>query len=419
MFTLIAIAIILVLVAIEIPIGVALLIASSIGLWLSPAGLLNVPIKLLDSTSSFVILALPLFILMGNLITEAGIAQRLIALAQSMVGGLRGGLAHVDVVTNMFVAEISGSPTADAAMLGKIFVPQMEKNGYPKEFAAAVTSAAAVIGGIIPPSISFIIYGAVTNTSIRDLFVAGIIPGILLGLFFMTVSYIYAVRRGFAKAESFSFERLRKALIAALVPLLIPIAVIGGLIYGIFTPTEAAAVGVVIALVYGVGGRLFSRKALYHSLVVSSRQSAAIMIIIAGAGLFGQLLALDQVPQNMASFLSHLGASRVEMLLLMNVVMLFVGLFLEPASAILIVVPLLYPIAMQYGINPVHFGVMIVVNLAIGQQTPPTAPVLLTVCATGDVKIKAVLPYMKYYLLAMLIALLLITFIPGLTLWLV
>lgn len=419
MFTLIAITILLVLVVIEIPIGFALIIASSVGLWLSPAGLLNAPIKLLDSTSNFVILALPLFILMGSLITEAGIAHRLIALAQSMVGWIRGGLAHVDVVTNMFVAEISGSPTADAAMLGKIFVPQMAENGYPKEFAAAVTSAAAVIGGIIPPSISFIIYGAVTNTSVRDLFVAGIIPGILLGLLFMIVSYLYAVRKGFARTQPFSMEHLWHALLDALVPLLIPIAVVGGLIFGVFTPTEAAAVGVVIALLYGLGTGLLSRQALYRSLVVSTHQSAAIMVIIAGAALFGQLLALDQVPQHLGALLSQMGANRIEMLLLINVVLLFVGLFLEPASAILIVVPLLYPIAMQYGVDPVHFGVMTVVNLAIGQQTPPTAPVLLTVCASAGLKIKPVLRYMTYYLLAMVVALLLITFIPELSLWLV
>lgn len=419
MFTLITITILLAFVVIEIPIGFALIIASSIGLWLSPAGLMNAPIKLFDSTSNFVILALPLFILMGSLITEAGIAHRLIALAQSIVGWIRGGLAHVDVVTNMFVAEISGSPTADAAMLGKIFVPQMEKNGYPKEFAAAVTSAAAVIGGIIPPSISFIIYGAVTNTSVRDLFVAGIIPGILLGLLFMVVNYIYAVRRGFARTQPFSMSHLWHSLIDALVPLLIPIAVVGGLIYGVFTPTEAAAVGVVIALLYGLGTGLLTRQALWRSLVVSTHQSAAIMVIIAGAALFGQLLALDQVPQHLGALLSHMGASRVEMLLLINVVLLFVGLFLEPASAILIVVPLLYPIATQYGVDPVQFGVMTVVNLAIGQQTPPTAPVLLTVCASANLKIKPVLGYMTYYLLAMLIALLLITFIPELSLWLV
>ncbi|TEA79999.1 TRAP transporter large permease [Allopusillimonas ginsengisoli] len=419
MFTTIAIIILLVLIVLEIPIGFALIIASSIGLWLSPAGLMNAPIKLLDSTSNFVILALPLFILMGALITEAGIARRLIDLAQSLVGWMRGGLAHVNVVTNMFVAEISGSPTADAAMLGKIFVPEMAENGYPKEFAAAVTSAAAVIGGIIPPSISFIIYGAVTNTSVRDLFIAGIIPGILLGFLFMVVSYLYAVRKGFTSTQPFSVNLLLRATRDALIPLLIPILVVGGLIYGVFTPTEAAGVGVVIALGYGLATRLLTRQAFYRSLVISTHQSAAIMVIIAGAALFGQLLALEQVPQHISAFLANMGASQIEMLLLVNIVLLFVGLFLEPASAILIVVPLLYPIVIQYGIDPVHFGVMTVVNLAIGQQTPPTAPVLLTVCAGSNLRIGPVLTYMKYYLVAMVIALMLITFVPELSLWLV
>jgi len=247
----VVIGLLLALIAIGMPIGFALMIAAALSMALTGIDLIMAPIQMFSGVNKVVLLAIPLFIFMGELMGATSISDRIIALARALVGWMRGGLAHVNVVTSMFMAEMSGSAVADAAVMSKIFVPSMEKQGYPKTFAAAVTATSATLGIIIPPSIPMVLYGVTTNTSIKDLFIAGIIPGVMLGGAFMVTSYIFARREGHPVDATFELPRLGIALREAAVPLLIPVLVVGGLIGGFVTPTEAAALGAVAALFFG------------------------------------------------------------------------------------------------------------------------------------------------------------------------
>ena len=403
----------LVLIAIGMPIGFALMISAAIAMAISGIDLIMAPIQMFSGANKVVLLAIPLFIFMGELMGATSISERIIALARALVGWMRGGLAHVNVVTSMFMAEMSGSAVADAAVMSKIFVPSMEKQGYPKSFAAAVTATSATLGIIIPPSIPMVLYGVTTNTSIKDLFIAGIIPGLLLGGAFMVTSYIFARKEDHPVDERFEVSRLGKALVGALVPLLIPVLVVGGLIGGFVTPTEAATLGVVAALIYGWPIRRdIDLKAIYQLGSVTVRQTSVVMMIIAGSAVLGQFLANEQIPQQIASGLGGLTDSFVGRMLLINVFLLFLGMFLHASAAIIVVVPMLLPLANEMGIDPVHFGVIVCLNLGIGQQTPPVASVLLTVCSVTGLKVEQVMGYCKWFILAMFVTLMIVAFIP-------
>lgn len=395
------------------PIGFALMVSATIAMALTGIDLIMAPIQLFSGVNKVVLLAIPLFIFMGELMGATSISDRIIGLARALVGWMRGGLAHVNVVTSMFMAEMSGSAVADAAVMSKIFVPSMEKQGYPKTFAAAVTATSATLGIIIPPSIPMVLYGVTTNTSIKDLFIAGIIPGIILGASFMLTSYIFARREGHPVDERFELRRLGRAFVDALVPLSIPVLVVGGLIGGFVTPTEAAALGVFAALVFGWPIRRdlnFSR--VYQLAATTVRQTSVVMMIIAGSAVLGQFLANEQIPQLIAAGLGELTDNFVLRMLLINVFLLLLGMFLHASAAIIVVVPMLIPLSQQMGIDPVHFGVIVCLNLGIGQQTPPVASVLLTVCSATGLKIEQVMGYCKWFILAMFVTLMIVSFVP-------
>lgn len=400
------------------PIGFALMITATIALAVQGLDLIVVPIQLYSGTNSVVLLAIPLFILMGELMGATSVSERIINLASALVGWIRGGLAHVNVVTSMFMAEMSGSAVADAAVMSKIFVPNMARQGYPRTFAAAVTATSATLGIIIPPSIPMVLYGVTTNTSIKELFIAGIVPGILLGGAFMVTSYIFARRENHPVDAKFNAPRLGKAFYRAAVPLMIPVLVVGGIIAGFVTPTEAAAVGTLAALLFGVVlKRDLSSSRLGELLVTTVRQTSVVMMIIAGSAVLGQFLANEQIPQKLAGGMTSLTTDPILMILLINIILLFLGMFLHASAAILIVVPMLMPITKEIGIDPVHFGVIVCLNLGIGQQTPPVASVLLTVCSTTGLKIEQVMGYCKWFILAMFVTLLTVTFTPETALW--
>ncbi len=395
------------------PIGFALMVSAALAMALSGIDLIMAPIQMFSGVNKVVLLAIPLFIFMGELMGATSISDRIIGLARALVGWMRGGLAHVNVVTSMFMAEMSGSAVADAAVMSKIFVPSMEKQGYPKPFAAAVTATSATLGIIIPPSIPMVLYGVTTNTSIKDLFIAGIIPGIILGASFMVTSYIFARREGHPVDERFELRRLGRAFLDALVPLSIPVLVVGGLIGGFVTPTEAAALGVFAALIYGWPLRRdlnFSR--VYQLAATTVRQTSVVMMIIAGSAVLGQFLANEQLPQAIAAGLGELTDSFVLRMLLINVFLLLLGMFLHASAAIIVVVPMLIPLSQEMGIDPVHFGVIVCLNLGIGQQTPPVASVLLTVCSATGLKIEQVMGYCKWFILAMFVTLMIVSFVP-------
>ena len=385
--------------------------------YFSVIDLIVAPIQLFSGVNKVILLAIPLFITMGELMGATSISDRIIGLARALVGWMRGGLAHVNVVTSMFMAEMSGSAVADAAVMSKVFVPSMEKQGYPKTFAAAVTATSATLGIIIPPSIPMVLYGVTTNTSIKGLFIAGIFPGLLLGLAFMITSYIFARKEGHPVDERFELKRLGTALMRALVPLLIPVLVVGGLIGGFVTPTEAATLGVDAALIYGWPIRKdINLKRVYELAATTIRQTSVVMMIIAGSAVLGQFLANEQIPQQIASGLGNVTENFILRMLLINVFLLFLGMFLHASAAIIVVVPMLIPLSQEMGIDPVHFGVIVCLNLGIGQQTPPVASVLLTVCSATGLRIEQVMGYCKWFILAMFITLLVVSFIPQISL---
>jgi tripartite ATP-independent transporter DctM subunit len=262
-----------------------------------------------------------------------------------------------------------------------------------------------------------VLYGVTTDTSIRDLFIAGIVPGILLGGAFMVANYIFALKGDYAVQQPFEWPRLAAAFRAALVPMLIPILVVGGLIFGVFTPTEASGIGVFIAFSFGVLTGDLTPRAVWTVLVATAKQASVVMMLVAGSAVLGQVLANEQLPQSIAHSLGAVTDSKVLMLLLINLFLLAIGMILHATAAIIVIVPILLPIAMKLGVDPVHFGVIVCLNLGIGQQTPPVASIVLTVCSITGVKLHEIMRYNQWFILVMIIVLMIVTFIPATALW--
>jgi tripartite ATP-independent transporter DctM subunit len=402
------------------PIGYVLIAASIALIALTTSTpLVIVPLRLFNGTDSFPMVAVPLFILAGALMNQAGISHRLVEFANSLVGFVRGGLAMTTTVSSMFFSEISGSAVADAAALGSVLIPAMKQRGYPAPFAAAVLSSSATIAIIIPPSIPMILYGAISGSSIVRLFLAGVIPGVLCGFAIMLTSYLLARRGGFANSEPFEWKRVTVGFRRAFLALSLPVVILGGIFVGLFTATEAAAVAVALALLMGiVFYRAIEVKDLRTILVDSASQTAVVMILVAGSAILGWYLANQQVPERLAAFaLAHV-SSTTGALLLIDALWLAAGMILHSAAAIVLLVPILMPLTTELGIDPIHFGLMVTVSLAIGQQTPPVASVLITTCSIAKVPLGEVMRVNIFFILAMFVVLLLVTFFPALSLWL-
>ncbi|MGQ4879422.1 TRAP transporter large permease [Billgrantia sp. LNSP4103-1] len=410
-----------ILFAFGVPIAVAIMLASIIGIeFFTRLPLMLVPQQMFIGIDKFPLMAIPFFILAGNLMAAGGISQRLVDLAKSIVGGVQGGLAMTCVLTCMMFAAVSGSSVATTFAIGAILIPAMVRHGYPKPLAASIQASSAELGVLIPPSIPLILFGVSTDTSIGQLFLAGVGPGVLIGTALILFLYLFCKVRGYGledHQDSTSFVISFKRAWAAL---LMPVVVIGGIYGGVFTPTEASAVAVFYALL--VGG-LYYRELKAADLWPILRQSvistASVMLIIAAASLFSFLISRTGLPGHVAGWVTQVFDSPMTFLLAVNVLLLLVGMFIETSAAILVLAPILTPIAMQFGVHPVHFGLIMVVNLALGMITPPLGVNLFAACAVARISIDQMLPWLARFVLVVLACLVAITYLPWISMGLV
>jgi len=404
-----------VLILINVPIAIALAVVGTTAMiWAQGAAILpNVALVMFDGATKFPLLAIPLFILAGAIMNSSGISRRLIAFASALLGFIKGGLAMVNVGTSLFFAEISGSAVADVAALGSILIPSMKKKGYPAPFAAAITSSSASLAIIIPPSIPMILYAVMSDSSVVQLFVAGIIPGVMGGLMMMVLAYWFAVRYDYPVEEVFSFTRLIKTFKDAAWAFLLPFIILGGIFGGWVTATEGAGLAVMAALL--IGGVIYRELDFGHlqrAVIEGAVQTAVVMLLVAASALVGVHLTEAQVPQDLARTISNFTDNPYVVLALLNVFLLIIGMFLHSAAAIILVVPIVIPLIHQVGIDPVHFGIIVTLNLAIGQQTPPVASVLVTACSVAKADIWDVTKVNIYFIALLLILLLIVTYVP-------
>ena len=410
------------LIFIDVPIAIALAaVGTGAMLWTGGLEILpNVALVMFDGATKFPLLAIPLFIVAGAIMNSTGISRRLIAFASALLGFIRGGLAMVNIATSMFFAEISGSAVADVAALGSILIPAMKSRGYPGPFAAAVTSSSASLAIIIPPSIPMILYAVMSDSSVIKLFVAGIVPGVLGGLALMGVAYRYAVRHDLPVEVAFELRRVRSTFRDAVWAFLLPVIILGGIFGGLVTATEGAGLAVVAALFVGGGVyRELNWSMLRRAMVDSAVQTAVVMLLVAASALVGVYLTEAQVPQQLARAILAFTDSRYAVLALLNVLFLVIGLFLHSAAAIILVVPIVTPLIHQLGIDPVHFGLIVTLNLAIGQQTPPVASVLVTACSVANADVWEVSKANVGFIGVLLLVLLLVTYVPVIPMGLV
>ena len=375
--------------------------------------------RMAGGIDSFPLLAVPFFILAGNLMNSAGITNRIYDFAAALAGWMRGGLAHVNIVGSVIFAGMSGTAIADAAGLGTIEIKAMKDHGYSTEFSVGVTAASATLGPIIPPSLPFVIYGMMANVSIGALFLGGIIPGVVMVLFMMLYVTYCARKYNMGRDQLFSWSVLGLTFIAALPALMTPAIIIGGMTFGWFTPTEAAIAACAWAMMLGAFlYRSMSLKQFYKVTIDTIETTAGVLLIVAAASLFGWVLTTTRLTEAGASALLALTDNRYIILLLINVLLLVVGCFLEPIASISILVPVLMPIITKVGIDPVHFGVMMTLNLMIGLLHPPLGMVLFVLSRIAKLSLERTTMAILPWLLPLLAALVAITLIPELTLWL-
>jgi tripartite ATP-independent transporter DctM subunit len=377
--------------------------------------LLSVPQRLTMTADSFPLLAAPFFILMGNLMNTAGVTRRIFNFANCLVGHIRGGLGHANVVASMIFAGMSGAAVADAAGLGTIEIRAMKEGGYDVDFAAAITAASSTIGPIIPPSLPMIIYGVLANTSVGGLFVGGIIPGFLMGSALMVYVYFFARNKNYPKHRFPSLSGFNTAFKEAFLSLLTPIILLGGIFSGIFTPTEAAAVAAFYALLLGFFYGEIKIADLPKIILQTIETNAVIMALVMTAALFGWVITRAQVPQMMGQLLVGISENPIIILLVLDCFLLFVGCFMEAIAAQMILIPILLPVVLKLGISPIHFGVIMIMNLMIGTLTPPIGVVLYVTAKVADVSFERITKATLPFLLPLLLVLLLVTLIPQLT----
>jgi C4-dicarboxylate transporter DctM subunit len=373
-----------------------------------------VPARMYSSTTSFTLLAIPFFILTGNLMNSGGITHRLFRFAQNLVGHFRGGLGHVVVVSAMIFAGMTGAAVAEAAALGTVELEGMIKRGFDRKFSAAILASASTIGPVIPPSIPFVIYGSITGTSVGRLFLGGFVPGFLMGIALMIIVYLVSRQRNYPKERRATFREFTDSAVGALSAIATPIIIIGGMVSGIFTPTEAAVGATVYALILTMFVyQEVKFKDLPRILWETLESSVRVLFIISAAGIFGWLLIHQRVPEAVISGLMSLSHNPWVVLLIINIILLILGCFMEGICIMLLTIPVFMPMIAKLGIDPVHFGVMMTLNLMVGLLTPPVGMVLYTLASISKIPVWALAHELRWHMAALMIVLFLVTFVPG------
>lgn len=405
----------------NIPIAFTLLFSSFV--FIKEWGMIDagiVPTRMFDAINSFSYLAVPFFILAGQLMNKTGITNRLVKFANVVIGRIHGGLAQVNVLASIIFAGLTGAGVADTAAIGGILIPAMKKQGFDKDYSAAITAASSVIGPIIPPSILMVIYANIVNMSVGSLFAAGFVPGILIGIGLMIVAYFQAKKHNHPRREEqASAKEIALATKDAVLALLMPTIIVGGILGGVFTPTEAAAVAVAYALF--VGGVIFKSltlEDLKESLLESAKTTGVILLIISCAAAFGWSLTILHVPTMLANFIMSITQNPLLILLMINVLLLFVGMVMEIGAAVIILVPILAPLVAELGIDPLHFAIIVIVNLNIGLATPPLGVCLFVAAPIAKTTLEKISKAIIPFLAVEIVALLIITYFPGLILFL-
>ncbi len=402
--------------ALSISVAVAIGLASIVGAWQANVNLLTIVKEMFGAINKFPLAAIPFFILAGNLMESGGISARLVEFAKSIVGGVQGGLAATCVLTCMIFAAVSGSSVATTFAIGAILIPALIRHGYPVNFAAALQATSAELGVIVPPSIPMILYGVSAEVSIGELFIAGFGPGLLIGGVLMLFVVVYARWKGYGKKDHEGRLPFLVATRRAILALLMPVIILGGIYGGIFTPTEASVVAVFYALVVGVGIYRETKIAdLPRVLQKSVISSAVIMFIIANAGLFSFLITRAGIPDLIGAFLVEWLQTPALFLIGVNVALFLIGMFIETSASIIVLAPILAPVAQHFGVDPVHFGIIMVVNLALGMITPPFGVNLFAACTVAKISVDKIISRLVPFVLVILACLLVITYVPPIS----
>lgn len=400
----------------SISVAVSIGLASIVGAWQANLNFLAVVKEMFAAINKFPLAAIPFFILAGNLMESGGISTRLVEFAKSIVGGIQGGLGATCVLTCMIFAAVSGSSVATTFAIGAILIPALIKHGYPTNYAAALQATSAELGVIIPPSIPMILYGVSAEVSIGELFISGFGPGLLIGGALMVFVIVYARIKGYGKGDKEGKLPFLLATRKAILALFMPVIILGGIYGGVFTPTEASVVAVFYAFIVGVFVYRETRFSdLPRVLKKSVISSAVIMFIIANAGLFSYLITRAGVPDRIAAFLVEILQSPVLFLLGVNAALFVIGMFIETSASIIVLAPILAPVAVHFGVDPVHFGIIMVVNLALGMITPPFGVNLFAACTVARISLDQIIPRLLPFVLVVLVCLMLITFMPFLS----
>jgi tripartite ATP-independent transporter DctM subunit len=421
MIVLMMFLILLALICLNVPIAVGLAVAAIFGVGVSEGldSIVTLALDMYDGSTKFSLIAIPMFVLAGAIMNAGGITDRLINFVNAIIGFVRGGLAMVNIGVSLFFAEISGSAVADVAALGSVLIPQMKKRGYSAPLAAAVTSSSASLAIIIPPSIPMILYATSAGTSVEQLFVAGIIPGLMGAFGLMGMAYYFARRYNLPKEDAFEFRRLWITLVDALPAFTLPVVILGGIFGGFVTATEAAGLAVVAALVVSAWYSKMDFGHLKRAMIDGGVQTAVVMLLVAASVVMGGFLTRAQIPQDFARWILEITTNQWVILAILNVFFLVIGFFLHSAAAIILVVPIVIPLIQAAGIDPIHFGLVVTLNLALGQQTPPVASVLITSCAVARANIWDVSKINIYFIAVLFAVWMLCTYVPSVPMYLV